>query len=79
MPTVLKVNGFRFHFYASDGDEPIHVHVSRGEGYAKIWLEPEVEAQYFYKFKASEIKSIMSIVKTNTDLIKKEWNDFFRN
>lgn len=67
MPTVLNINGFRFHFYASDRDEPPHVHVSRGEGYAKIWLEPNVEAQYFYTYKASEQREIMKIVEAHED------------
>ncbi|THH37519.1 DUF4160 domain-containing protein [Neolewinella litorea] len=47
MPTVLHERGYRFHFYASDGGEPAHVHISRGNGYAKVWLEPSVQAQYF--------------------------------
>lgn len=77
MPTVLNINGFRFHFYASDRDEPPHVHVSRGEGYAKIWLEPTVEAQYFYSYKASEQREIMKIVEAHEDFLKQQWHDFF--
>ena len=77
MPTVLNINGFRFHFYASDRDEPPHVHVSRGEGYAKIWLEPNVEAQYFYAYKAGEQREIMKIVEAHEDFLKQQWNDFF--
>ena len=63
MPTVLTVNGYRFHFYASDQDEPPHVHVSRGEGYAKIWLEPNVEPQYFYKYKAANDERSPKLLK----------------
>lgn len=77
MPTVLNINGFWFHFYASDRDEPPHVHVSRGEGYAKIWLEPNVEAQYFYTYKASEQREIMKIVEAHEDFLKQQWHDFF--
>ena len=28
------------YFYASDGDEPIHVHVLRDDEMAKFWLQP---------------------------------------
>jgi hypothetical protein len=36
MPTILLINGYRFFFYAGDGNEPPHVHVERGDGIAKI-------------------------------------------
>jgi hypothetical protein len=62
MPTVLIINGFRFHFYASDRDEPPHIHVTKGEGYAKIWLEPKVDAQYFYQYKTREKREILKII-----------------
>jgi hypothetical protein len=51
--------------------------VSRGEGYAKIWLEPNVEAQYFYTYKASEQREIMKIVEAHEDFLKQQWHDFF--
>ena len=40
MPTVLRIGPCRFLFYASDGDEPIHVHVLRDDEMAKFWLQP---------------------------------------
>ncbi|MGM0580627.1 MAG: DUF4160 domain-containing protein [Bacteroidota bacterium] len=52
MPTVLLINGYRFHFYATDKNEPCHIHVSKAEGYAKIWLEPHIESAYFYNYKS---------------------------
>jgi len=51
MPTVLLINGFRFHFYATDKNELCHIHVSKADGYAKIWLEPEIKSAYFYSYK----------------------------
>lgn len=74
----ITVNGYRFHFYASDKDEPPHVHVSRGEGYAKIWLEPNIEPQYFYKYKAREQREIAKIAEENADYLKEKWYDFFK-
>ena len=26
MPTILYVQGWRFHFFSNEGNEPIHVH-----------------------------------------------------
>lgn len=53
MPTIAVIQGYRFHFYASDHAEPVHIHISKANGYAKIWLDP-VEPQYFYNFKSQE-------------------------
>jgi hypothetical protein len=40
MPTVLRVGGFRFHFYSDEGIEPPHIHVRCAEGECKFWLDP---------------------------------------
>ena len=47
MPTIFRENGYRFFFYSNEGDprEPAHVHVQKGSGEAKVWLEPEVELE----------------------------------
>jgi hypothetical protein len=38
MPTVLRWQGYKFFFYSADGREPPHVHVTKSEKEAKIWL-----------------------------------------
>ncbi|AEG50797.1 hypothetical protein Sphch_3183 [Sphingobium chlorophenolicum L-1] len=40
MPKVFDWNGYRFHFYANEGDprEPVHIHVRKGRDNAKFWL-----------------------------------------
>jgi hypothetical protein len=40
MPTVLRVGGFRFHFYSDESEEPAHIHVRSANGECKFWLEP---------------------------------------
>ena len=78
MPTILREQGYRFHFYAGDREEPAHVHVERGESDGKVWLEPEIKAKYFHGFKVQERKEIMRIVNENAALLKARWNEFFR-
>lgn len=34
MPTLLKINGFKFFFYSNE-HEPKHIHVLKGEEFAK--------------------------------------------
>ena len=38
MPTVLRVDGYRFYFFSREGQEPPHIHVEQAERYAKFWL-----------------------------------------
>jgi hypothetical protein len=40
MPTVLRLLGFRFHFYSNEGAEPPHIHVEYGDAECKFWLDP---------------------------------------
>ena len=40
VPTVLLAEGCRFFFFSNEGTEPPHIHIERGDGYAKFWLEP---------------------------------------
>jgi len=40
VPTVLRIRGFRFHFYSDEGNEPPHIHVRCGDGECKFWLDP---------------------------------------
>jgi len=77
MPTALIVNGYRFYFYAGDKSEPVHVHVEKGDGVGKIWLEPSLMPQYFDRFKAKEKKDILKIVTDNQELLKAKWHEFF--
>jgi len=76
MPTVLLKNGYRFYFYAGDGTEPAHVHVEKGDGEGKIWLDPVLKPGYLH-FKAQEQKKIMKIVEEHYEILKKKWDDYF--
>lgn len=67
MPTVLRHDGYRFFFYSNEGRVPPHIHVERGDGTARYWLEP-VELAYSKGFKAGEIWDIRPIVIENRDL-----------
>ncbi|MFY9243066.1 MAG: DUF4160 domain-containing protein [Polaribacter sp.] len=78
MPTILKLNGFRFFFYAND-HLPIHVHIEKENKTAKFNLEPFVELVYSRRFKASEVTEIRKLVSENRELFTNKWNEFFNN
>src|SRR5665213_3011408 len=45
MPTVLRVDGFRFYFYGLEGDEPPHVHIEYGDRLQQFSFWPDDVAQ----------------------------------
>jgi Domain of unknown function (DUF4160) len=77
MPTVLFVNGFRFFFFSADGLEPPHVHVKKGDGDGKIWLEPNIRIEYLIDFKIQEEKQIVKIVSENREILITKWHEYF--
>ena len=79
MPKVFDWNGYRFHFFANEGEprEPVHIHVSRAGAKAKFWLFPEVELAYNRNYDARTIKRLQEIVEQHRFEIEEFWNDFF--
>jgi len=77
MPTILRINGFRFFFCSNENDEPAHVHVEKGDAEGKIWLEPSMEASYFRGFSSREQNDIMNIVAENFKSFLNKWYEYF--
>lgn len=77
MPTVLIIKGYKVKFFSNENDEPAHVHVTKGSGSAKIWLEPAVKVEYSYNFTVRENREIENIVNENLETLRKAWHDYF--
>ena len=77
MPTILRLNGFRFFFYSNE-HLPIHIHVEKENQTAKFTLE-EIELVKSRGFNASELKKNRKLVSENVDLFKNKWNEYFNN
>ena len=77
MPTIFIINGFRFFFYSSEHDEPIHVHIIKGNANGKVWLEPEISIAYMHEFTTRETRQIMEIITDEIVTLKKKWNEYF--
>lgn len=79
MPVVFRHEGYRFHFFANEGDprEPVHIHVSSAGAKAKFWLFPEVELAYNRNFDARTINRLREIVEEHRSELEEAWNDFF--
>lgn len=76
MPTVLRVRGYRFFFYANEAGEPAHVHVQRERMLAKFWLQPVLLANSG-GFSAHEPKKLVGLVEAHEQALVEAWNEFF--
>lgn len=78
MPTILIIGPYRFFFYASDRNEPYHVHVEREDSTAKFWLSP-VRLHYNAGFSRVEIARIQKLVTERQANLIEAWNAYFSN
>lgn len=76
MPTVLRVEAYRFFFVSLDRSEPPHIHVKREKMVAKIWLDPVV-LERAGGFRRVEINRIMKLVKAHRQRLLEKWHEFF--
>ena len=54
----------------------MHVHVERGAGTAKVWIEP-VRLAYSRGFGRTEINAVLRHIQRNRQLIVRQWDEFF--
>jgi hypothetical protein len=76
MPTVLRHKGYRFFFFSLDRAEPIHIHVEKGEKYAKFWLDP-ISVARSRGFRDHELREIVGIIKDHVPILEENWHEFF--
>ncbi len=74
MPTLLNKNGFKFFFYANE-HEPKHIHVIKGEGFAKVELASLKVVQNYLKPK--DLKIALEIIKENQSDFIRSWDEWF--
>lgn len=76
MPTVLILKGYRFFFFSLDRVEPVHIHVEKGDSYAKFWLTP-ISLARSKGFRQHELTEIRKIVERKHKLFLEKWNEHF--
>ena len=74
MPTVLTAEGYRFFFFSNEGEEPAHVHVRRGGGVAKIWLEP-VRLAYSEGLNPAELRRVRELATQHQAAFLERWHE----
>ncbi len=79
MPTILLVMGWRFFFYANEGNEPIHIHCRKGEKDCKYWLDCKkfnIEEAFSYNMNNKDRREVKKIIYEYFEFIEKEWKNF---
>jgi hypothetical protein len=76
MPTLLRLDGFRFYFFSHEPNEPPHVHVDKGAATIKLWLDP-VSVARSRGFRAHEISGIIAMVKEHRAMFLEKWHEYF--
>ena len=74
----LRRGPYRFFFYASDRDEPRHVHVERDSRIAKFWLDP-VTLDRSGGLRRADISRVRGLVEENRELLVEAWDDHFQS
>ena len=75
MPTLLIKNGFKFFFYANE-HEPKHIHVMKGNAYAKVELLSLKVKRSFLK--PADLKKAIEITAAYQKEFERKWDEFFR-
>ena len=76
MPTVLKIEGYRFFFYSGENNEPPHGHVEWDDKIAKYWLAP-VDLASSRRFRAHELNVVRGLVEEHQEMFLEAWHDHF--
>lgn len=76
MPTVFRQDGYRFHFYSHEPNEPPHVHVDKGGASAKLWLGSVAIARNM-GYKPHELTAIIGIVRAHRETMLEAWHGHF--
>ena len=80
MPTILYVQGWRFHFYSNEGNEPIHVHAVKGDAECKYWLQPDrfdIVEEFEYNCTPRLRREVRQIIFAHFEQIIDSWREHF--
>lgn len=76
MPTVLRLDGYRFFFYSLENNEPPHIHVEHGDRTAKFWIDP-VQLAESAGFRSHEVTRLRALVIQHRARFLEAWHGHF--
>lgn len=78
MPTILRLDGYRFFFYSLENDEPPHIHFEYGDKTAKFWTDP-VQLAESHGFRSHDVTKLRALVIAHRVRFVEAWHDHFGN
>ncbi|MFP4279784.1 MAG: DUF4160 domain-containing protein [Halochromatium sp.] len=75
MPTLLRIKGWRVHFYSDEGTEPPHIHIRSAEGECKFWLSP-ISLARNRGIPAHQLREIERIVFDHQAFLLEKFHDY---
>jgi len=76
MPTILKIDGWRFFFF-SDEHTPEHIHIEKADSYVRIEID-SLSVTDSYNVNSKELKKLVQLVEQNSSKLKEAWNEYFK-
>jgi hypothetical protein len=76
VPTIDDIGPYKLFFYSSEGQEPPHVHVRRGNATAKFWLSP-VRLARSRGFGDHELRDLQRIAEEIEPRVLEAWHEHF--
>ncbi|MEY4270157.1 MAG: hypothetical protein RLZZ58_1373 [Pseudomonadota bacterium] len=76
MPTVLRIGGFRFHFFSHEPGEPPHIHIDCAGTDCKTWLDP-VSVARNRGMSPRDLGRALTLVRENRILLQEAWHGYF--
>ena len=80
----MNVTGYKIYFWSNENDEPIHVHISKGElvkNSTKVWITKTggcIVANNKSKIPESELNKLLGIISKHYFLIASKWKEFYK-
>jgi hypothetical protein len=75
VPTILFIRGYRFYFFAEEGNEPPHVHIEKGAGSIKVWLD-DTSIMKSENLKPPEIRAALQLTRKYRSLLLNSWHEW---
>jgi hypothetical protein len=79
LPTIFLIRGWRFFFYANEGNEPIHSHCRKAEKECRYWLDRknfDVEEAFSYRTTGKYKREVKKIIFEHFEYIESECDKF---
>ena len=80
----MKVTGYKIYLWSNENNEPIHVHISKGnltQNSTKVWLTKSggcILCNNKSRISKSDLNKLLSIISRHYFLILSKWKEYYR-